>query len=496
MPEFESPYFAAIDLGSNSFHMIISRLNDGTLETIDKVKEMVQIARGMSNDQLAPNAQQRAIDCLQRFSERIREIPPSQVRAVGTKSLRSAKNATQFLQLAEQTLGHPIAIISGFEEARLVYSGLSHCVTNDNNRRLVIDVGGASTELIIGRDENPALLESLNMGCVSFTERFLTKSIDTQTMKRAYFMACNEIELIRYNYFAAGWNIVYGTSGTMRAVADLLAATDGGAIIRRESLFELYNSVANDAKKTLQDVPKLRGYVLPGGIAILKALFEQLHIETIHVADATLKDGLIFDTIGRTLDSDARITSVAKLQRQYNVDVDQANRVARCARALWHKISGPTLPGVSRTKILIWAAQLHEVGLGISHSSHHHHSFYILSHSDLAGFGRYEQRILATLVRAHRKKLGAQRFEGLNLAECNALYPMILCLRVSIILYRRREELGITPQLSQTDDQNYALSFPMGWLADNPLTTATLEQENRYFANLGISLTITESEHP
>ena len=492
MPNFVSPYFAAVDLGSNSFHLIISRINQDTIETIDRVKEMVQIARGMKDDQLTEEAQIRAIECLQRFSERLREIPSSQIRAVGTKSLRAATNAKAFLKRAEQALGHPIAIISGFEEARLVYSGLSHCVTNDNNRRLVIDIGGASTEFIIGKDEQPQLLESLSFGCVSYTERFLSSEISAKSMRQAYLSACTDIEPIRSIYLHAGWDLVYGTSGTMRAIAELLVAMDGGAVIRKDSLYGLYDALIDNPAKTLQNLPKLRSDVLPGGIAILKAIFDQFKIEKIHVADATLKEGLIFDTIGRSHNSDARASAVAKLQRQYSVDVEQAQRVAKCAVALWQQITGPQIPGVSRTKILNWAAELHEVGLGISHAGHHHHSYYILSHSDLAGFGRYEQIILASIVRTHRKKLNAQRLEGLTGDEQLALQPIILCLRLAVLLHRRRENLDIQPTLTQSSATDFILEFPADWLNANPLTAASLEKEVTQFKDLGLHLVISE----
>lgn len=493
MQTFESPYFAAVDLGSNSFHMIICRVNQDTVETVDRVKDMVQIARGMQSGTIAPDARERAIQCLKRFSERLRDIPSSQVRAVGTKSLRSAKNAEDFLHEAEQALGHPIAIISGFEEARLVYKGLAHCVANDNNQRLVVDIGGASTEFIIGRDAEPELLESLNFGCVVYSEKFdLKNQISGRGMRAAYLSACADLERIRPAYMKKGWDLAYGTSGTMRAIADLLASTDGGTMIRAASLRELSSSVIDDSEKTLHSLPKLRRDVLPAGIAVLRAVFDQLKLEKIHIADATLKDGLIYDTIGRFNDVDARYAAVAKLQSQYNIDQAQADRVARTAIAFWKQISAPPLPGVSRTKILKWAAQLHEVGLGISHSGYHNHGYYILRHSDLAGFGRYEQHILACLVRAHRKKIHEDRFDGLEKKVRLALLPMLVCLRLAVVLHRRREDQPDLPVLKQTNS-TYSAIFPKGWLEENPLTTASLEKEAEYFRDLPIDLKILEA---
>lgn len=493
MQSFESPYFAAVDLGSNSFHMIICRVNQETVETVDRVKDMVQIARGMQSGTIAPDAQERALQCLKRFAERLRGIPTSQVRAVGTKSLRAAKNARSFLRDAEQSLGHPIEIISGFEEARLVYKGLAHCVANDNNRRLVIDIGGASTEFIIGRDAEPELMESLNFGCVVYSEKHdLKHQVTARGMRAAYLAACADIELIRPAYLKKGWDLVYGTSGTMRAIADLVAETDGGALIRANSLRELSASIIENSERALQSMPKLRKDVLPAGIAVLRAIFDQLKLEKIHVADASLKEGLIYDTIGRFHNVDARYAAVAKLQTQYHVDLAQAERVARTAATFWRQVSGPDLPGVSRTKILTWAAQLHEIGLGVSHSGHHHHGYYVLRHSDLAGFGRYEQLILACLVRAHRKKPSDDRFEGLEKSVRQALLPMLICLRIAVILHRRREDVAPLPQIKQSPN-SYALVFAKGWLEDNPLTTASLDKEVTYLREAGIELKIQET---
>lgn len=493
MQEVESPYFAAVDLGSNSFHMIICRVNEQSVEVLDRVKEMVQIARGMRSGSIAEDAHQRALDCLSRFSERLRGIPAAQVRAVGTKSLRSAKNAEAFLMEAEQALGHPIAIISGYEEARLVYKGLFHSVSNDNKRRLVIDIGGASTEFVIGASSDPILLESLNFGCVSFTEKHQLKHrVHRHNLHQAYLAACAEIEQIRPTYVKAGWDTVYGTSGTMKAVADLLADSDGGAVIRASSLQELYKQVLDDSDVTLKSLPKLRRDVLPAGIAIIRAIFDQLRIDKIHVADASLKDGLIYDTLGRLNDVDARQGAVALLQNQYRIDLAQAERVSKTATQFLRQIDTPILPGVSRTKVLNWAAQLHEIGLGISHASHHNHGYYILRHSDLAGFGRYEQFILASLVRAHRKKLHFEILEGLDQKAKMALIPLILCLRLAVILNRRREDTEFQPNLSGFADK-YLVKFPSGWLIENPLTAAGLEKEVSHFSLIGVELSIKES---
>jgi len=482
-----SPYFAAIDLGSNSFHMLIARVQDERVEIIDREKEMIQLARGINSDgHLSMAAQKRALACLARFAERLRDIPKDQIRAVGTKTLRSARQARHFIKSAETLLGVPIQIISGFEEARLVYSGLAHSVANDHNHRLVVDIGGGSTELIIGKDYEPICLESLSMGCVTYTDIHFSKSgrVTSGNFRKAYLEACAELESIRRIYLKAGWKIAYGTSGTIRAIAELLQPRDGGAVITATSLEWLAAEVVGN-KTVLGGVPELRRSVLPAGIAILKAIFDQLKLDNIHVGDASLKEGLLYDSIGRLSDHDSRASTVQALQERYKVDVDQAGRVAQTALHLWRQIDGPPLPRVSRTKILSWAAQLHEVGMSISHSGHHHHGYYILRHSDLAGFGRYEQYILANLVRSHRKGLYEMKFEEMDEQTVAAMVPLVICLRLAVLLHRRREDLDSLPKI-EVQSREYKLKFGKNWLNKHPLTLSGLEQEQDYYSSLDI----------
>lgn len=483
-----SPYFAAVDLGSNSFHMVIARVQDERVDIIDREKEMIQLARGINAEgHLGMAAQKRALACLARFAERLRDIPREQVRAVGTKTLRSARQSKNFIRAAEAALGVPIQIISGYEEARLVYSGLAHSVTNDHNQRLVVDIGGGSTEVIIGRDYEPLCLESLNMGCVTYTEAWFGKSgrVNAGAFRKAYMAACTEIETVRKFFLKTGWKIAYGTSGTVRAIAELVQSRDGDALITAASLVWLEKEMLVN-KSLLAGVPELRKAVLPAGIAILKAIFDQLRLDVLHVGDASLKEGLLYDNIGRLSEDDSRSSTVKKLQDRYGVDHDQAERVAQTALHLWKQIDGPQLPRVSRTKILTWAAQLHEIGMSISHSSHHHHGYYILRHSDLAGFGRYEQYILANLVRSHRKGLYQSKLEEMDEQTTAAIIPLVICLRLAVLMHRRREEMEELPKL-ELQGREYRLKFSRKWLGKHPLTLAGLEQEQKYYDYFDIS---------
>jgi len=347
-------------------------------------------------------------------------------------------------------------------------------------------------------------MESLPLGCVTYAEKFFFSAISSdkvnsnnashdsrtmeKSMRRAYVAACSELEMIRRNFLRRGWDTAYGTSGTIRTIADLLTEADGGAVVTRTSLERLWNHLV-EGKEISAHVPKPRQDVLPAGVAILFAIFDQLKIDKIQVADATLKEGLIYDTIGRLGNQDSRVETVNKLLEQYHIDPQQAQRVANCAQHFWRQINGPELPGVSRSKILTWAAQLHEIGLSVSHSGYHNHGYYILRHSDLAGFGRYEQYILANLVRAHRKKLKPERFAELDDHALPAFIPLMICLRLAVLLNRRREDLDALPDL-QVEGQKYTLTFEEDWLAAHPLTRASLEQEADHFTNIDAQLDI------
>ena len=489
--QFASPYFAAIDLGSNSFHMLIVRVSDTKIEIVDREKDMVQIALGIEPDsRLNQAAMDRAISSLHRFSERLRDIPQAQIRAVGTKTLRSIKNAKSFIKQAEAALGTSIQIVSGYEEARLVYAGLSNTVIDEKDNRLVIDIGGGSTEFVIGKSFEPLLLESLPLGCVTFSKNYMqTQGPTRQAMRKAYINACNELEEIRKQYISHSWVRAYGTSGTMKAIANLTSETDGGAIITKKNLFELAEYCIENRGIPDSSIASPRREVLPAGIAILQAIFDELNLEVIHVADATLKEGLIYDNIGRFSDHDIRFYTVEKLQDQYDIDRKQADRVSDLALTFWKKIEGPKLAGVSRTKILDWAAQLHEIGLNISHSSYHRHGYYILRYSDLGGFGRTEQYILANLVRFHRRKLSFSGFIEIGDEILEAFIPLLICLRLSISLNRRRENLTDIPTLKRNSN-NYTLKFKEGYLDANPLTYSGLEKEIGYLKNIDINLNV------
>lgn len=492
----DSPYFAAIDLGSNSFHMLIVKVNEGVLETVDRVKEMVQIARGLKARQgLSDDAQTRALDCLHRFQERIRDIPENQIRVVGTKALRSAKNASKFLRKAEETLGHSIDIISGYEEARLVYLGVSHDISSDKGKPLIIDIGGGSTEFIIGKKKQPSLMESLSIGCVTYSDNHFSdddgnplEKITKKNIKDAFYATCVELELITKRYRKHGWDIAVGSSGTMRAIAELMPADVVSGVITREGINGLVDELKeNGVLPETDGISSARLSVLPAGVVILSAIFDQLDLDEVHVVNATLKEGLVYDTLGRLSAHDMRDQTVDKLMDQYHIDREQAARVNQSLTHFIDILPSPIINGVNIRKLLHWAALLHEIGLSISHSGYHHHGAYLLQHSDMAGFSRFEQELLALFVGCHRRKIRSERLAILTGETQLLLAAFLACLRLAVLLNHRREDEIELPTII-VKEQTAHLTFPNNWLDEHPLTYHNLLKEQRYIEALNIDV--------
>lgn len=486
-------HYAAVDLGSNSFHLLVAEWRDGRLEVVDRYKEMVQIARGLDgHGKLSKDTQTAALDVLARMGQRLRDIPAHHIRAVGTKTLRAARNSDKFLRKAQAALGHPIHIISGFEEARLVYQGVCSTLERNHQKRLVIDIGGASTEFIIGQGDTPRLLESLNLGCVVLAERFFKYGpVTERAMQSAYTAACAIIEPIARAYRAEGWDLAIGTSGTMRAAAELMDAKNKG-LISRESLTRVVEQTIADGEVLHASVPKLRRDVLPAGLAIISAIFDQLKLTELHVADAALKEGLIQELLGQGAATDTRDTSVMHLAERYGCDLQQGQRVAGMASQLINQIPLPPVNGIPPAQFMHWAGILHEIGLHISHSGYHKHGHYLLKHHDMGGFSRFEQHWLASLVRMQRNNIK----QALIIEQSQSLQPVLLCMvavfRLALIFCRARKDPDIIPQLtlqSAGDLMQLRLILPDQWLDDHPLTALNLQQEADLLAEAGLTLT-------
>jgi exopolyphosphatase/guanosine-5'-triphosphate,3'-diphosphate pyrophosphatase len=488
---------AAVDLGSNSFHMVVARYTHGQLVIVDRLREMVRLAAGLDpQDRLSREAVDRALECLERFGQRLRDMRAERVRVVGTNTLRKARRKGAFLDRAREALGHPIEIISGVEEARLIYLGVSHTTPSEGGRRLVVDIGGGSTELIIGEGLEARRLESLYMGCVSQSAAFFADGVITEKrMKRARTAAQLEIEPVMARFRRSEWDMAFGASGTLRAVADTLAArgTARGGIDREGVEWLLAECLrAGDVKRL--KLPGLAGdrqEILPGGLAIIVSAFHMLGIESMRVADGALREGLLYDLVGRLTDEDARARSVRSMESRFHVDGAQADRVEATALAFLRQVRETwDLPEPLAELALRWAARLHEIGLDIAHAQYHRHGAYLLQYGDMPGFPREEQRLLAVLVGGHRRKLNREQYEDLVPPWHLKAESLVVLLRLAVLLHRGRGPRSL-PQIDlAARGRSLELTFPKGWLAEHPLTAADLEQEVDYLRATGFRLRV------
>ncbi len=472
---------AAIDLGSNSFHMVVARVVDGQLVIVDRMKEMVQLGAGLdSARRLTAEAEQRAVVCLERFGQRVRAMPQESVRVVGTNTLRVARDAQRFLERAEEALGQPIEIISGIEEARLIYLGVAHGLGPNDERRLVVDIGGGSTELVIGERFTPLDMESLYVGCVTMMQRhFPDGKFSSKRFRRAEVNALQELERVQERFRRLGWSAAIGASGTVRAVASVVQSAEWSRRgITRDALKKLRAAII-DAESidrlSLPGLSRSRAPVFPGGVAILSALFESLGVEEMWVSDSALREGLLNDLLGRFLHRDVRNTTVEALMDRYHVDREQAGRVEATLLGLLPQVLDAwSLPKGRSEELCSWAARLHEIGLDIAHSHYHRHGAYVLENSDMPGFSRQEQSLLSALVRAHRRKFPGSVFKSLP-TKGRLVEHLAVLLRLAVLLHRSRSEVpGVTLTAGR---RSLSVQLPTGWLEAHPLTQADLLEE-------------------
>lgn len=488
---------AAVDLGSNSFHMIVAELRANELAVVDRLREMVRLGSGLTPEQeLTQEIQQRALECLERFGQRLRGFPPGSVRAVGTNTLRAARNAGPWLAKAELALGHPIEIIAGIEEARLIYQGVAHSLPADGRRRLVMDIGGGSTEYIIGVDRNPLQKESLHMGCVSMSMEFFPDGkITAKRFKRATITAKRELEPFEHLFHSQHWTRAVGASGTLRTTQKLLVSRgwSRGDAITAEGLKRLVDALLTAGRLTKADFPDLdpeRYPSYPGGLAIIQATFEALDIQRMQVSDGALREGLLHDLLGRINHEDIRERTVAALATRYHVDLEHAQRIRKTLASLLEQLSfPPILDRETAAQWLDWAAILHEIGRDIAHSGYHKHGAYILGNADLPGFSNQDQLLLATLVRCHRRKFPVKLLKDLPPPWDDFGIRLVVLFRLAILMHRSRSPTPPPPLALRCGGPQFSLRFPTGWLAEHPLTVADLEQEAAYLTAAGLELT-------
>lgn len=504
MPEaltsFDAPpahdIVAAVDLGSNSFHMIVARLDEGHMRITDRIREVVRLGEGLTPEKtLTPEVSERALSCLERFGQRLRGFAPGSVRAVGTNTLRQVRPETGFVERAELALGHPIDVIAGREEARLIYLGVAHGLAAGSERRLVVDIGGGSTEIIVGLGFSPRLRESLHLGCVSLSRQaFSDGRITPKAMQKAELAGALEVRPVRELFRRARWQNAVGSSGTIRAIAAVVSAEgwcDNG--ISAQSLAHL-SAALTDAGRVatinLKGLPEERKPVFAGGVAILRAVFEALGITHMQVSDYALREGLIYEMMGRSQHEDVRERTVATLCQQFQTDQAHAKRVEATAQGIYQQLATPwNVNDPEHLQMLIWAARLHEIGVMVAHSQYQKHGAYLLRNADLAGFSRQEQMVLAALVLGHRRKFPMQEFLNLPKTEQNRARRLCVILRLAVLLHRGRSAVNKHSLSVTADGERLALRFPDEWLARHPLTQLELEQEAERLATAKIALT-------
>jgi len=484
---------AAVDLGSNSFRLQIARVENDQLYMLDGLREAVRLAAGLTDDKrLDKAAQQRALACLQRFGERLRGLPREAVRAVGTNSLRVAKNAPEFLLQAEAALGFPIDVIAGREEARLIYLGVARALPQSESKRMVMDIGGGSTEFIIGTGMQPHKLESLYMGSVSYSVRYFPDGkINKSNLKQAELAARSEVQAITSEFSTGHWDIAFGSSGTARVLCDILEQngySDGDITRKGLELLREHLLKAGDVNKLdLDGLKPDRVPVLPGGFAIMYAAFCELGIERMQPALGALREGLLYDLIGRFHHNDMREVTVQQFMRRYHVDIRQAARVAHLADLLARQF----LEGLvddEASNLLAWAARLHEIGISVAHSGYHKHSAYILANADMPGFSRTEQSYLSLLALAHRGNMEKLRGK----LDTSEKLAQVMALRLAALIYRNRGDVELPPMQCHFSGTKFHLALAPGWLVQNPLTEAALLEEMKQWKGLGVNMQVVE----
>ena len=477
--------------------MVVARYTHGQLVILDRLREMVRLGAGLEADgRLNKDVAARALACLERFGQRLRDMRPDSVRVVGTNALRRARRKEAFIERAREALGHPIEIVSGMEEARLIYSGVAHTMPAGPGRRLVCDIGGGSTEIIIGEGLEPLELESLQMGCVRMSEEcFAEGRLSQKRIQRARVAARQAIEPYQAAFRRRGWDEAVGSSGTVRAIGDCIRELDPSAVdIGADGLERIIHelgTVEHIRDVRLSSLTDDRKLSFAGGVAILAEVFEQLGIEHMRVADGAMREGLLYDLLGRYTDEDARERTVRSMQERYHVDLAQAERVENTALSFLNQVEEAwQLTDAAVETLLRWAARLHEIGLDVAHSGYHRHGAYLLANADMAGFPHEEQKLLAIMVGSHRRKPAVEEAGELIPPWDKRVAPMTLLLRIAVLLHRGRSSVALPEIRLNARSDSLELRFPPDWLDDHPLTVADLQTEIEHLKGVGFRLRV------
>lgn len=492
--------YAAVDLGSNSFHLLVARKEHGDLRVIDRIKEMVRLGGGLDKEgRLDEATQQRALACLARFGQRLRGIPADNMRAVGTQTFRRLRNANAFLMVAETGLGCSIDIIGGREEARLIYLGVSQGVSGHEERRLVIDIGGGSTEIVIGEGLEPLEMESVQYGCISITRKFFPDGkLSPKRWRKAVEHVMADLQELRLRYLQLGWQTVIGSSGSILAIADICQLhgwvekdIDAAAVVR---LRDRVLSFASIEDVQLPGLSEQRQPVLAGGLVMLSACFNVFGIDHMKPSPFALREGVLHDLLGRLDNRDPRENTILAFKSRHHVDSGQVGRVRKTALRAFAQFEADVHLRAIHKQMLSWAADLHEVGLGVSHSHYQQHSGYLVQNSDMAGFTQQEQLFLATLVRYHRREIARDFARPLPSRLHEPLRYTLFCLRLACIFCRSRDDSAIPDFRLSVSAQHLVLHLAGEWRREHPLTMTDLHRETLTLRAIGLQFALEGEE--
>ncbi len=487
-------HLAAIDLGSNSFHMVVARVEDGHIHILDNLKEMVRLGAGLDKKgRLSEEARDRALLCLERFGERVNDLPQGSVAAVGTNTLRQARNARHFLQQAREALGHPISVIAGKEEARLVYLGVSHSLVNEDGKRFVMDIGGGSTELIIGENFEPLHLRSLEMGCVSVSRAFFKHGrLKKKNWVKAGVHAHLLLRPVRRYFQKVDYYSATGASGTIKAVGKVVHGLGLESYdITLDSLYKIREKMIAAGHVNDLNLPGLksdRKPVFAGGLAVLIATFEALKIENMYVSEGALREGLLYERLGRIQSEDTRLKTVSSVQHRFQISEKHARRVSKKANQFLTACENEWDIRLEYQEILHWACSLHEIGLAVSLSGYQKHGAYLLANADLPGFSYEEQLWMSLLVRCQRKKISNKLFGDVPYKDQKMALRLVVLLRLATLLHRSRKEKTAIIEKVIPGEHCLTLLFAKDELFKHPLQLASLEQEAKYLQKVDFDL--------
>ena len=473
--------YAAIDLGSNSFHMLVVREVAGSIQTLTRIKRKVRLAAGLSTDNhLSPEAMERGWQCLRLFAERLQDIPHSQITVVATATLRLAVNAVDFIAKAQEILGCPVQVISGEEEARLIYQGVAH-TTGGDDRRLVVDIGGASTELVTGTGAQATSLFSLSMGCVTWLERYFTdRNLGQENFDEAETAAREVLRPVMDELRYHGWKVCVGASGTVQALQEIMMAQGMDERITLAKLQQLKQRAIQCGRLEELEIEGLtleRALVFPSGLAILIAIFTELNIKCMTLAGGALREGLVYGMLHLSVDQDIRSRTLRNVQRRFLVDIDQAGRVAQLASHFAdHVANAWDLDPLSRD-LLLSACALHEIGLSIDFKQAPAHAAYLVRNLDLPGYTPAQKKLLATLLLNQTNTVDLSSLHQQNAVPPRVAEHMCRLLRLAILFASRRRD-DLLPALNLVaDDEKLSLTLPENWLDNHPLGAEMVEQE-------------------